>query len=158
MFTQFSFLHPPFLLFPLFLTLLFFHFFSPSPSFRSVFSFLHPPFLLYLPFFIFLSCLFLFSSSSLPYITTTLTNHCIHIELILPPQLRYPGQVVEVEVEVEGSEGRAGGYRGVLVGRVDPPGRTLTLRTLLISRTDAHHLSYGLSNTLQLDTWISPVR
>lgn len=67
----------------------------------------------------------------------------------------YPGQLAEVEQTL--GEVQPGTYKSKLVARMDP-GRTLNADTFLITRVEEHVFSYGLSNTLRLDTWSTPLR
>lgn len=62
-----------------------------------------------------------------------------------------------LDLEETLTENRGGSYKSKLMVMLDPPGRTLTMDTIIITRTH-NAFSYGLSNTLRLDTWTNPVR
>ncbi|XP_047496155.1 uncharacterized protein LOC125043864 isoform X2 [Penaeus chinensis] len=66
----------------------------------------------------------------------------------------YPGQVIEVDEMLSRAHG--GSYKNKLRLHFEP-GRTISMDTVVISRSDPGVISYGLSNTFKLDTWISPL-
>lgn len=70
-------------------------------------------------------------------------------------QLVYPGQLVEVEQNLE--EVQPGMYKSKLLAKM-VPGRNLTVDTFLITRVEEHVFSYGYSKTIRLDTWSTPLR
>ncbi|XP_042870241.1 uncharacterized protein LOC122252054 isoform X2 [Penaeus japonicus] len=77
------------------------------------------------------------------------------LDLALYALVAYPGQVIEVDEMLSRAHG--GSYKNKMRLRFDP-GRTIDMDTVIISRSDQSVISYGLSNTFKLDTWISPLR
>lgn len=62
-----------------------------------------------------------------------------------------------MEVEQTVAEAQGGTYKSKLMVRLDP-GRTLHMDTIFITRSDEGVISYGMSNTVRLDSWITPLR
>nr|XP_053643616.1 uncharacterized protein LOC128696388 isoform X1 [Cherax quadricarinatus] len=89
---------------------------------------------------------------------TSLIHFVSHSEtradLSLRALLMYPGQVFELQETL--AEALGGSYKNKLTLRLHP-GRALNMDTIIITRANNEVFSYGLSNTLKLDSWISPV-
>nr|XP_045591909.1 uncharacterized protein LOC123753944 [Procambarus clarkii] len=82
------------------------------------------------------------------------SNSPSHLDLSLTALVIYPGQAVELKDTL--AQALGGSYKNKLSLLLNP-GRTLTMDTIVITRTDKDIFSYGFSNTFKLDTWISPV-
>ncbi|XP_069992141.1 uncharacterized protein [Penaeus vannamei] len=76
------------------------------------------------------------------------------LDVALYVLVAYPGQVIEVDELLSRAHG--GSYKNKLRLHFEP-GRTISMDTVVISRSDQGVISYGLSNTFKLDTWISPL-